>query len=142
MPGSPHLGGTATGRRKTAETGFRNTVRAGVSRLIPFIGLILLLSIVGCGTESARQPKALKGEGQISTCGVRGGFEFKLQKVDCETANTLIVMLDGRALHQSVVLKAEGKLRGAWVCASPTHSLIDRLHCRQGTRSFTVTRAR
>jgi hypothetical protein len=96
--------------------------------------LTLLLSIVGCGAASGT-------ESTISTCGARGGFEFKLHKVDCEIANTLIVMLDGRALHQSVILKAEGKRRGAWVCTSPTHSLADRLRCRQGDRFFTVSRA-
>jgi hypothetical protein len=46
---------------------------------------------------------------QVSACGAKAGFEFKLHKVDCEIANTLIVMLDGRALHQSVTLRAEGK---------------------------------
>jgi hypothetical protein len=77
---------------------------------------------------------------QVSTCGAKTGFEFKLHKVDCEIANTLIVMLDGRALHQSVTLRAEGKRRATWVCASPTHSLVDRLHCQQGARFFTVER--
>jgi hypothetical protein len=91
--------------------------------------------------DSTSNPPASKGETQTSTCGARGGFEFELHQVDCEIANTLIVMLDGRALHQSVILTAEGKRRGAWVCTSPTHSLVDRLHCQQGARSFTVTRA-
>jgi hypothetical protein len=113
-----------------------------VPRLTPIFGLILLLSIVGCGvtsgTGSATNPQASKGKVQSSTCGARGGFEFRLYKVDCEIANTLIVMLDGRALHQSVILTAEGKRRGVWVCTSPTHSLVDRLHCRQGARFFTV----
>jgi hypothetical protein len=117
-----------------------------MSRLLPSFGLILLLSIAGCavarGTESTTQPQTSKGDVQISTCGARGGFEFELHKVDCEIANTLIVMLDGRALRQSVILMAEGKRRGAWVCTSPTHSLLDRLHCRQGARFFTVARGR
>jgi hypothetical protein len=106
--------------------------------------LIALLSMAGCGgtsgTDSTTQPPASTGKVQISTCGAHAGFEFKLHKVDCEIANTLIVMLDGRALHQSVTLTAEGRRRGTWVCASPTHSLIDRLHCRQGARFFTVER--
>jgi hypothetical protein len=116
-----------------------------VSKLVPIFGLILLLSIVGCGvgsgTEPTTQPQAINGKASISTCGARGDFEFKLHKVDCEIANTLIVMLDGRALHQSVILTADGKRRAAWVCTSPTPSLVDRLHCRQGARFFTVTRA-
>jgi len=107
--------------------------------------LILLLSIAGCGgasdTESTTQRHASTGEVQISTCGARGGFEFKLHRVDCEIANTLIVMLDGHALHQSVIFTAEGKRRGAWVCTSPTHSLVDRMHCRQDARFFTAERA-
>jgi hypothetical protein len=116
-----------------------------VPRLIPIAGLILLLSMIGCGiagdTESTPPPQASKSGVQISTCGAQGGFEFRLHNVDCEVANTLIVMLDGRALHQSVIFTAEGKRRGAWVCSSPTHSLVDRLGCRQGPRSFTVARA-
>ena len=114
-----------------------------MSRLLPICGLILLLSLAGCGvgssTESTTQPQATAGNAQVSTCGARGGFEFKLHNVDCELANTLIVMLDARALQQSVIFTAEGKRRGAWECTSPTHSLIDRLHCRQGARFFTVT---
>jgi hypothetical protein len=107
---------------------------------------LILLAIAGCGaasgSEGTTQPRrAETGNVQLSTCGARGGVEFKLQHVDCETANTLMVMLDGRALHQSVILMAEGKQRGAWVCTSPTHSLVDPLYCRQGTRSFSVTRA-
>jgi len=99
--------------------------------------------LAGCGgasgTESTTQPlSSSTGKPQISTCGALAGFEFKLYKVDCEIANTLIVMLDGRALHQSVTLTAEGKRRGTWFCTSPTHSLVDRLHCRQGARFFTV----
>jgi hypothetical protein len=117
-----------------------------VRRLAAIFGLILLLAIVGCGaasdTELTTQHEATKGNVHLSTCGMRGRFEFKLQKVDCETANTLIVMLDGRALRQSVVFTAEGKRRGAWICSSPTHSLVDPLHCRQGARSFTVARGR
>jgi len=78
---------------------------------------------------------------RVSTCGAKAGFKFKLYKVDCEIANTLIVMLDGRALHQSVTLRAEGKRRTTWLCTSPTRSLVDRLHCHQGARFFTVERA-
>jgi hypothetical protein len=77
----------------------------------------------------------------VSTCGAKAGFEFKLHIVDCEVANTLIAMLDGRALHQSVTLRVEGKRRVTWVCTSPTQSLVDRLHCQQGARFFTVDRA-
>jgi hypothetical protein len=106
--------------------------------------LIVLLSIAGCGetsgADSTKQPPASTGKVQISTCGAHAGFEFKLHKVDCEIANALIVMLDGRALHQFVTLTAEGRRRGAWVCTSPTHSLVDRLHCQQGARFFTVER--
>lgn len=111
---------------------------------VPLCGLIVLLSIPGCsatsGTNSTTQLSASTGKAQISTCGAQAGFVFKLHKVDCEIANTLIVMLDGRALHQSVTLAAEGKRRGTWVCTSPTHSLIDRLNCRQGARFFSVER--
>jgi hypothetical protein len=99
----------------------------------------------GCGgsssSDSTTQNTASSGAMQVSTCGAQAGFEFKLHKVDCEIANTLIVMLDGRALHQSVALRAEGKRRATWVCTSPTHSLVDRLHCQQGARFFTVERA-
>lgn len=115
-----------------------------MARAFPLLALIALLSMAGCGgtggTDSTTQQPASTGKVQISTCGAHAGFEFKLHKVDCEIADTLIVMLDGRALHQSVTLKAEGRRRGTWVCASPTHSLIDRLHCRQGARFFTVER--
>ena len=124
----------------------RSTRLPGVSRLVPVVGLLLLLPIVGCGAASGSgstmQPQATKGRVRISTCGARGGFEFKLHKVDCEIANTLIVMLDGRALRQSVIFTAEGKRRGAWVCTSPTPSLVDRLHCQQGARFFTFSRSR
>ena len=115
-----------------------------MARVLSLVGLIALLSMAGCGgtsgTDSTTQLPASTGKVQISTCGAHAGFEFKLHKVDCEIANTLIVMLDGRALHQSVTLTAEGKRRGTWVCTSPTHSLVDRLHCRQGARFFTVER--
>src|SRR3954471_13678673 len=55
--------------------------------------------------------------------------------------NTLIVLLDGRARHQSVILrqKASGVGRG---CTSPTHSLVIGCIAWQGTQFFTVTRAR
>lgn len=115
-----------------------------MARVLPLFGLIVLLSMAGCdginGADSTTQPPVSTGKVQISTCGAHAGFEFELHKVDCEIANTLIVMLDGRALHQSVTLLAEGRRRGTWVCTSPTHSLVDRLHCRQGARFFTVER--
>jgi hypothetical protein len=109
---------------------------------------LILLAMAGCGAASGSDgsPQHRRAEGnnvQVSSCGARNGIEFKLHHVDCETANTLIVMLDGRALHQSVILMAEGQRRGVWVCISPTHSLVDPLYCRQGRRSFeVVTRAR
>jgi hypothetical protein len=116
--------------------------------VIAFIVAVAVLAASGCGGGKSevtvvRQAVAPvpRGQVRVSTCGARGGFEFKLHKVDCEIANALIVMLDGRALHQSVILTAEEKRRGAWVCTSPTHSLVDRLHCRQGDRFFTVERA-
>jgi hypothetical protein len=116
-----------------------------VTRLLPLFAAAVLLSMGGCGGSSSpdltTQKTASSGGVQVSTCGAQAGFEFKLHKVDCEIANTLIVMLDGRALHQSVTLRAEGKRRGTWVCTSPTHSLIDRLHCQQGARFFTFERA-
>ena len=74
-----------------------------MSEHVPILGLLILLSIVGCGVangaESPSEPRALKGGARTSTCGVREGFEFTLHKVDCEIADALIVMLDGRALH-------------------------------------------
>lgn len=115
-----------------------------MARALPLFGLIVLIAMAGCGgtsgVDSTTQRPASTGTVQISACGARGGFEFKLHRVDCEIANTLIGILDGRALHQSVTLTAEGKRRGTWVCTSPTHSLVDRLHCRQGVRFFTVER--
>jgi hypothetical protein len=99
--------------------------------------------MAGCGgisgTDSATRPPV--STGTVSTCGAQAGFELKLHKINCEIANTLIAMLDGRALHQTMALTAEGERRGTWVCTSPTHSLVDRLHCRQGTRFFTVERS-
>jgi hypothetical protein len=113
-------------------------------RLVPIWGLILL-AIPGCGavgdTHGTTRLQVEKSGAQVTTCGAREGFEFKLHKVGCDIANTLIVMLDGRALHQSVILEAEGKRRGEWICTSPTRSLVDHLHCRHGAQSFTVTRA-
>jgi hypothetical protein len=107
--------------------------------------LLVALAMVGCGGTGGKdpttQPPASTGAAQVSTCGAKAGFEFKLHKVDCEIANTLIVMLDGRALRQSVTLTAEGKRQGKWMCISPTHSLEDRLHCQKGARYFTVERA-
>jgi len=112
--------------------------------LLPFFAVAALLSIGGCAGSSSSDPTtqstASSGAMQVSTCGAKAGFEFKLHKVDCEIANTLIVMLDGRALHQSVTLRAEGKRRATWFCTSPTRSLVDRLRCHQGARSFTVDR--
>lgn len=117
-------------------------------KVIAFTVAVTVLAASGCGggeseVTAVRQAVAPVSTCQvrISTCGARGGFEFKLHKIDCEIANTLSVMLDGRALHQSVILTAEGKRRAAWVCTSPTHSLVDRLHCQQGDRFFTVERA-
>lgn len=116
-----------------------------VTRLLPLFAVAVLLSIGGCGGSSSSDPTTQNtvssGAMQVSNCGAKAGFEFKLHKVDCEIANTLIVMLDGRALHQSVTLRAEGKRRATWVCTSPTHSLVDRLNCQQGARFFTVERA-
>jgi hypothetical protein len=115
-----------------------------VRRLLPLFAVAVLLSTGGCGgssiSDSTTQSTASSGAVEVSTCGAKAGFEFKLHKVDCEIANTLIVTLDGRALHQSVTLRAEGKRRATWVCTSPTHSLVDRLHCQQGARFFTVER--
>lgn len=103
-----------------------------MARLVPLIGLVVLFSMAGCGgtTDKVR----------ISACGAQARFEFKLHKINCEIANTLIVMLDGRALRQTVALTAEGERRATWVCTSPTHSLVDRLHCQQGAQSFTAER--
>jgi hypothetical protein len=116
-----------------------------VTRLLPLFAVVVLLSIGGYGgsssSDSTTQSTASSDAMQVSTCGAEAGFEFKLHKVDCEIVNTLIVMLDGRALHQSVTLRAEGKRRATWVCTSPTHSLVDRLYCQQGARFFTVERA-
>lgn len=115
-----------------------------MTRLLPLSAVAVLLSIGGCGgssSDSTTQSAVSPGAMQVSTCGTKAGFEFKLHRVDCEIANTLIVMLDGRALHQSVTLRAEGKRRATWVCTSPTHSLVDRLHCQQGARFFAVERA-
>jgi hypothetical protein len=113
-------------------------------RFVPLFGLLVLFSMAGCGstsgTDSTTQPSGSTSKVQVSPCGAQAGFEFKLHKMNCEIANTLIAMLDGRALHQAVALTAEGKRRGTWVCTSPTHSLVDRLHCRQGARFFTVER--
>jgi hypothetical protein len=115
--------------------------------LIAFVVAISVFAASGCGSNDGGKVKVhtveavSPGHIQVSTCGARRGFEFKLHKVDCEIANALIVMLDGHALHQSVILTAEGKQRGAWVCTSPTHSLVDRLHCSQGNRFLAVERA-
>ena len=66
-----------------------------MSKHVPILGLLVLLSIVGCGVangaESPSDPGPSKGDAQTSTCGAREGFEFKLHKVDCEIANALIV---------------------------------------------------
>ena len=112
-------------------------------RVFPLVVAIVALTASGCGGSSdstSQQQPQREGQVQTATCGARAGFEVELHKVDCEIANTLIVMLDGRALHQSVILMAEGEQRGKWVCTSPTHSLVDRLHCQQGARFFTVER--
>ena len=114
-----------------------------MARLVFILGMIVLLPIVGCGSDSKTQStmpsQAPKGQVQTTSCGANGGIAFKLHNVDCEIANTLIVLLDGRALHQAVILEAEGKRRGAWVCTSPTRALTDQLHCRHGGQFFTVT---
>jgi hypothetical protein len=52
--------------------------------------------------------------------------------------NAMIVMLNGRALHQTLTLVWEHGHRATWLCRSPTHSLVDRLQCQQGARSFTI----
>lgn len=115
-----------------------------MARLIPFFALIAALAVAGCGgssgTDSATQPSPSTGTAQVSTCGAKADIEFTLHKVDCDIAKTLSLMLDGRALHQSVTLTAEGKRRATWICTSPTHSLVDRMHCQQGARYFTIER--
>lgn len=89
-------------------------------RFIPFIGLVVLFSIAGCGgtsgTGSTTQPSVSTGGMRLSACGAQSRFEFKLHGIDCELANTLVAMLDGRALHQTVALTVEGKRRAVWVC--------------------------
>jgi hypothetical protein len=97
--------------------------------------------LFGSGTSRAEAGgHPATGRDQTSDCGA-AGFVFTLHEVNCENALTLLSILDGRALHQTVVFSAEGKRRGAWVCTSPTHSLVDPMRCQGGGEYFVVEKA-
>jgi hypothetical protein len=108
-----------------------------VARVFTILALAVLLA--GCGSSGSDSTgSAGTAEGHPpSTC--RGkGFRVELHKVNCEVVNAMIVMLNGRALHQTLTVAWEHGQRARWICRSATHSLVDRLHCQQGAHSFTI----
>jgi hypothetical protein len=119
---------------------------AGHRMVVKGAALVVTLAVAagllfGSGTsraEAGGHPATERDE--TSDCGA-AGFVFTLHGVTCENALTLLSILDGRALHQTVVFSAEGKRRGAWVCTSPTHSLVDPMRCQGGREYFVVAKA-
>lgn len=101
--------------------------------------LVLAALLAGCGsagTDSTRTADTAEGH-PASTCEGKG-FRVERHGVNCEVVNAMIVMLNGRALHQTLSLEWEHGHRAAWTCNPPTRSVVDRLHCQHGSRSFTI----
>lgn len=107
--------------------------------LAAVVSLVILTALAGCGSSIGdAYSRATAAEvPHTSTCGANG-YRIKLYKVDCETVNAMVAMLNGRAYHQTLTLAWEQGHRVTWTCNSPTHSLTDRLHCSQGVRFFTI----
>jgi hypothetical protein len=72
-------------------------------------------------------------------CG-SAGFVVTLHKVNCEVAEAMLVLLDGRARHQTLNLTigAPGRptTEASWVCRG-SGSVMGPIHCSQGVRFFT-----
>lgn len=101
--------------------------------------VVLVALLAGCGGNGTNST-GTTGNAEVhpaSTCGVKG-FRVEQHGLDCEVVNAMIVMLNGRALHQTLSLEWEHGHRATWTCNSPTRSLVDRLHCQHGSRWFTI----
>lgn len=113
----------------------RSALPAGVAAIIA----VAVLAGCGGGVRTARQEAAEQNQG-ASTCGAKAGYVFILHRVDCEVANTLIVMLNDRARRSTITVADSLGDRGTWVCTfSPP--VVGPLHCHDGDRFFTVEHA-
>jgi hypothetical protein len=95
---------------------------------------IVSLIAGGCGGgDQESTPKAAAGSSCESSL-----YKVKTHGIDCESANAVIVLLDGRSRHQTLTLAGERGVRVTWTCDS--RSITGPLTCHDGTRTFTMSR--
>jgi hypothetical protein len=100
--------------------------------MLVLLAISTLVAAPGCGSGDGTPASSADQEQGTSTCGSRG-YVFKLQRVDCELVNAMIVLLNGRSRHQTLTLSSDhGKT--TWTCRSA--SIVGPLECRDGARSF------
>jgi hypothetical protein len=102
----------------------------------------IAIALVGCGggagssgaSSTALAPDQTQG---TTSCGQKD-VRIELHDSSCETVETMINLLNGRAKHSVLTLADEfGKVK--WVCMKPSHSLYAPLRCASGKRSFAMT---
>jgi hypothetical protein len=94
------------------------------------------LVATGCGGGGEQPSTAAHAIGATPCRSNR--FEVKLHGIDCESADAMIVMLDGRVRHQSLTLAGDHGLHVVWKCRSK--SLAGPLSCHDGKRYFIFRR--
>jgi hypothetical protein len=64
---------------------------------------------------------------------------IKAYRVDCETANAMIVLLNGRARRQTLTFSDDRGHHVVWTCTS-RRSIVGPLTCHSGERYFRLAR--
>jgi hypothetical protein len=106
-----------------------------VKTVVALLAITGLIAAAGCGGAEDSAPSAGSQTHGASSCGSLG-YVFELDDVDCEIANAMIVMLDGRSRHQTITVSTEHG-RATWVCDSEK-PIVGPIECRDGSRSFRV----
>lgn len=105
------------------------------------IPAVLLLITCGCGRNSgdstSKSAARTGNRTTISSCGSKG-FEFGLHRVDCEVANAIVLMLNGRARHSTLTLTDDKGTHASWACVS--QSIMGPLRCQMRSRFFVMKR--
>jgi hypothetical protein len=112
-----------------------------MSKAMACVAVLAALALAGCGGGGSEGTASGQAATSPTHCAPGHGFRVKLHGIDCEGVQSMVTLLDGRALRQTISVTAEGKRLVTWTCTKPTHSLTARIHCQDGPGYFTIERS-
>jgi hypothetical protein len=99
----------------------------------------MALIAVGCGGGTGGGESSSSDRTTASSACESSGFVIEAHGIDCESARAMIVLLNGRARHQSLTFSDDRGHHAVWTCTS--QSIVGPLSCRDGKQNFTLMRA-